>query len=79
MGTILCVGSYGLRDPTRATFPFAAALTAIASGHQPQIALMGDATSLMKDAVAERVHGADWPPLKELLEKVIRHGVPLFL
>ena len=79
MGRVLCVGTYGSRDPTRAIFPFAAALTAIAAGHQPQIALMGDATWLMKDSIAARVQGADWPPLKDLLQKVIEHGVPMFV
>jgi predicted peroxiredoxin len=79
LGTILCVGTRGWRDPNCAAFPFAAALTALAAGHQPQIVLMGDATALLKDGIAERVPGGDWPPLGMLLERVIAHDVPLFL
>lgn len=44
MATILYVGTYGSDDPTRASLPFHAAIGAIEAGHQPQIALMGEAT-----------------------------------
>jgi phosphomannomutase len=33
----------------------------------------------MKDVVADQVHGVGWPPFKELLEKLIAHGVPIFV
>ena len=79
MATILYTGSYGSDDPTRATFPFHMALGAIDSGHQPQIALMGDATYLASQVVAENILGFGVPPLKELLAKAIEHKVPIYV
>ena len=79
MATILYYSTYGSDDPTRATLAFVAAMGAIEAGHQPQIALVGEATYLMKDYVAAEVHGVGWPPLKELLDKAIAQGVPLHI
>jgi predicted peroxiredoxin/nucleotide-binding universal stress UspA family protein len=79
MVTILCVGTSGLDDPTRASLPFAAALAAIEAGHQPQIALMGNAASLMIDSVADKIQGTGWPALKELLRQVVAHQISIFV
>lgn len=49
------------------------------AGHRPQIMLAGEATYLMKDFVVEQIHGVGWPPLKELLQQIISHGVPLYV
>ena len=77
MATILYVSTFGTDDPTRATIPLVAALGAVEAGHKAELALMGEATYLMKDHLAEQVHGVGWPPLKELLEKAIAQGIPL--
>lgn len=79
MATILYTSSWGSDDPTRATIPFVAALGALEAGHQPRIALLGEATYLMKDVVADQIHGVGWPPLKELLAKVHEHAVPIYV
>jgi predicted peroxiredoxin len=79
MATILFVSTFGSDDPTRATLPLVAANGAIEAGHNPQLFLAGEATYLMKDVVADQVHGVGWPPFKELLEKLISHGVPIFV
>ena len=79
MATIFYISSFGSDDPTRATLPFVTALGAVDAGHQAQIALMGEATYLMKDFIAEQIHGVGWPPLKDLLAKVIAHGVPIYV
>jgi predicted peroxiredoxin len=79
MSTILYVSTYGSDDPTRATFPFVAALGAIEAGHKPQVVLMGEGVNLMKREVAESVHGVGWPPLSEILSKVIENGVPVYI
>ncbi len=79
MAKILYLSSYGSDDPTRATLPFVTATGAIEAGHAPTIALMGEATYLMKSHIAEQIHGVGWPPLQELLQKMIAHGVPIFL
>ncbi|MFQ5947772.1 MAG: hypothetical protein ACE5KX_02790 [Acidimicrobiia bacterium] len=79
MSTILYTTSYGSDDPTRATIPFVGALGAVDAGHEPELALLGEATYLMKDSVADQVSGVGWPPLRELFPKVIDHGVPVYV
>jgi predicted peroxiredoxin len=78
MATILYSTSYGSDDSTRATIPFVAALGAVEAGHQPQVMLLGEATYLMKDTVADAVHGVGFAPLNELLPKIIEHGIPIY-
>ena len=79
MATILYSSSYGTDDPTRATIPFVSVTGAIDAGHEPQMVLLGEATYLMKDHLAEQIHGVGWPPLKDSMTKVIDHGVPIFV
>jgi len=77
MGKVLYSSTYGSDDPTRASLPFHMALGAIEAGHQPEIALIAEATYLMKDAVAETIQGVGIPSFKELLAKVIENKVPI--
>jgi predicted peroxiredoxin len=77
--TVLCVGTQGPSDLARATLPFAAALRALEQGNESQIALMGEAALLLKDAVAARVCAPSWPPLAELLKEVVAEGIPVFV
>ena len=77
MATMLITSTYGSDDPTRATLAFLYANGAVEAGHEPQIVLQGEATNLMKDSIAEAVHGVGWPPLNELLPKVIEQGIPI--
>ncbi|MFI5266709.1 MAG: DsrE family protein [Chloroflexota bacterium] len=77
MGKVLYSSTHGSDDPTRASLPFHMALGAVEAGHQPEIALIGEATYLMKDAVAESIHGVGMPSFKELLANVIQHKVPI--
>ena len=79
MATILYVSTFGSDDPTRATLSFVAANGALEAGHKPQIFLAGEATNLMKDVIADQVHGVGWPALKELLQKMISNGVPIYV
>ena len=79
MATILYASTFGSDDPTRATLPFVAALGAVEAGHKPQIALLGEATVLMKDYIVEQVHGVGWPALKELMDKAVAQRVPIYI
>jgi predicted peroxiredoxin len=79
MGKLLCVGTYGTDDPTRATMPFIAAAGALERGHEPMIALMGEAVYLFKEGVIDAVHGVGFPPLREFMDSMIEHGVPFYL
>jgi uncharacterized protein involved in oxidation of intracellular sulfur len=79
MATILYTSSFGSDDPTRATIAFVAALGALDAGHQAQIALLGEATYLMKDYIVEQIHGVGWGALKDLLARAIAQGVPIYV
>lgn len=79
MATILYVGTAGSDDPTRAGLPFNFALGALEAGHQPQIFLAGEATYLMMDEVAAAVLPVAMPPLREMLDKAVAQGVPIFV
>ena len=74
---MLYVGTSGTDDPTRATFPFLMAKGAIDTGPEAGIILMGEAASLIKDSLSQQVQGVGIPPLKELIEFVIAHEVPI--
>ena len=77
MAKVLYSSTYGSDDPTRASLPFHMALGAIEAGHQPEIALIAEATYLLKDSVPETIHGVGMPSLSELLAKAIEHKIPI--
>jgi predicted peroxiredoxin len=79
MAKILYLGTAGSDDPTRAGFPFNFALGALEAGHQPQIFLAGEAAYLMKDSVIAAVMPVAMPSLKEMLDQVVTHRVPIFV
>ncbi|PYQ00230.1 MAG: hypothetical protein DMF83_28625 [Acidobacteria bacterium] len=79
MARILYVGTAGSDDPTRAGLPFNFALGAIEAGHRPEIFLAGEAAYLMKSDVAAAVQPVAMPTVREMLDKVIEHGVPIYV
>ncbi|MBI4011994.1 MAG: DsrE family protein [Candidatus Rokubacteria bacterium] len=79
MARILYVGTAGSDDPTRAGFPFNFALGAIDAGHQPEIFLAGEAAYVMKDEIAQALDPVGMPPLREMLQKVVEHRVPIYV
>lgn len=79
MGAILYVGKSGYENPARAAMPFRAASEAIDRGQQPAIVLMDDAVYLVKDEVADVLEGAGLPPFRQLMDKAVEHGVPIYL
>jgi predicted peroxiredoxin len=81
MSSIVYLGTYGSDDPTRASILLGMVLGAVKSdaGHQVEIILVGEATYLMKDEIAAHVHGHGCPLLKDMLQQVIDHGVPIFV
>jgi predicted peroxiredoxin len=76
---ILYATSFGSDDATRATIPFIAASGAIEAGHEPEIALRGEATYLVKNGVAEHIHGVGCAPLVDLWPKLIEHRIPVYV
>jgi len=79
MATILYVGTAGSDDPTRAGLPFNFAIGAIEAGHQPQIFLAGEAAYLMRESVVGAVMPVAMPSLKEMVDQVVSHRVPIFV
>ena len=77
MAKLLYVGTSGSDDPTRATFPFLMAKGAIDTGQETGIILMGEAAPLIKDSLSQQVQGVGIPALKELIEFVVAHEVPI--
>jgi predicted peroxiredoxin len=75
---IMMKGAWGADDPTRAAFPFLHGLALAEAGHEVQIYLLADATSLMKKSLVSAVFPVGWPPLSETLSKVVAKHVPIF-
>ncbi len=70
MATILFYGTCGTDDPTRAVLPFHMARGAIEAGHKAEVALIGDATYLMKDEIAREVKGVAVPNAAEIIAEL---------
>ena len=75
---ILMRSGWGTDDPTRGSFVFAHALAFADAGHDVQIFLTGEATYLMRKATADAVKPIGWPPLSEMMEKIIAKHIPVF-
>ena len=79
MSKLLYVGTFATDDPTRATMPFIAASGALDRGHEPMIVLMGESVYLLKEGVVDAIHGVGFPPLKQLMNKMIENKVPFYV
>ena len=75
---ILMRSGWGTDDPTRGSFVFAHALAFADAGHDVQVFLTGEATYLMRKATADAVKPIGWPPLSEMMEKVVVKRIPVF-
>ena len=75
---IMMKSAWGPDDPTRASFPFAHGLALSEAGHNVQIFLLAEATSLMRKSMANAILPVGWPPLSETLEKVVAKHIPVF-
>jgi predicted peroxiredoxin len=75
----LLIGLCGSENPTRANFPFAWGAALHEAGHEVRIELAGDATVLMRGAVAANVTPVGWPPLSRAIAKVVEHKIPIFV
>jgi predicted peroxiredoxin len=75
---IMMKSAWGPDDPTRAAFPFAHGLVLAEAGHQVQIFLLAEATSLMRKSMVNAILPVGWPPLSETLDKVVAKHIPIF-
>jgi predicted peroxiredoxin len=75
---IMMKGAWGADDPTRAAFPFAHGLALAEAGHEVQMFLLADATSLMRKSMMDSIVPVGWPPLSQTVEKVVAKKIPIF-
>jgi predicted peroxiredoxin len=75
---ILMKSAWGSDDPTKAAFPFLHGDALSEAGHEVQIFLLGEAVSLMRKSVANAVVPVGWPPLAEVLAKLVAKKVPIY-
>ena len=79
MAKILSVATHATDDPTKSTLAFVTAVGALGAGKEVAIALVGEGAYLLKESVAGSVHGVGFPPLAELIEKVVKGNVPVYV
>src|SRR5438874_11341826 len=75
---ILMKSAWGSDDPTKAAFPFLHGDALSEAGHEVQIFLLGEAVSLMRKSVANAVVLVGWPPLSEVLSKIVTKKIPIY-
>ena len=75
---ILMKSAWGSDDPTKAAFPFFHGDALSDAGHEIQIFLLGEAVSLMRKSVANAVVPVGWPPLAEVLGKLVAKKIPIY-
>lgn len=75
---IMMKSAWGSDDPTRAAFPFAHGLVLADAGHDVQIFLLAEATSLLRKSMVSAIFPVGWPPLSETLDKVVAKHIPIF-
>jgi predicted peroxiredoxin len=75
---IMMKSAWGPDDPTRAAFPFAHGLALAEAGHEVQIFLLAEATSLLRKSMVNAILPVGWPPLSDTLAKVVSKQIPIF-
>lgn len=75
---VMMKSAWGSDDPTKAAFPFLHGDALSDAGHEVQIFLLGEAVSLMRKSVANAVVPVGWPPLAEVLQKLVAKKIPIY-
>ena len=72
--------STGTADPTKASIPFHLAVNGSAEvGHDTAIVLAGDAAEIILGGNVNSIEGLGLPPMRELIDKVIAHKIPVYV
>lgn len=79
MAKILAIATHATDDPTKCTLAFITAVGALGAGKEVTIGLVGEGVYVAKETIAKTVHGVGFPPLPELIEKVVKGNVPVFV
>ena len=75
---IFMKSAWGSDDPTKAAFPFLHGTALAEAGHEVQIFLLGEAVNLMRESVLNAVTPVGWPPLKEIMLKVLANNIQIY-
>ena len=77
---VLYLATTGAGDATKASLPLhLAANGSVEIGQDCAVVLAGDATELVSRETAEQVEGVGVPPVRELLQKLLDHEVPVYV
>lgn len=79
MTKILAVTTHATDDPTLSTAAFVTAIGALDAGKEVGIALVAEGVYLTKKAILKTIHGVGFPPLSELIDKVVEGNVPVYV
>lgn len=79
MKKILVVGTHATDDPTKGSLPFITVVGALDAGKEVDIVLLGEAVYLTKSAIANSMHGVGFPLLSEVITKVVKSKVPVYV
>jgi predicted peroxiredoxin len=75
---IMMKSAWGPDDPTRASFPFLHGLVLAEAGHEVQIFLLAEATTLMRKSLVTAIQPVGWPSLSETIDKIVAKHIPVF-
>lgn len=76
---LMYVGLHGTDDPTLATLPFLVATGAGSAEIDSCVVLVGEGAVLAKESMIDAVKGVGFPPLAELMEKVQKFRIPVYV
>ena len=79
MTKILAVATHATDDPTKCTLAVMTAVGALGAGKEVTIAFVGEGVYVAKEMIAKTIHGVGFPPLPELIEKVVKGNVPVYV
>jgi len=79
MAKITSVATHATDDPTKSTLAWVTAVGALGAGIEVSIFLVGEGAYLAKESVAGAIHGVGFPPLSELISKVVDANVPVYV
>jgi predicted peroxiredoxin len=79
MARVLSVATHATDDPTKASLAFITAVGAMGADKECTIALVGEAVTIVKEAIAKGIHGVGFPPLTELIARVVQAKIPVFV
>lgn len=79
MAKVLFAGLHGVEDPTKAGLVFLAAKGAKEAGNDVAVALLGDGTILLKQAIRDTIVPVGLPPLRELFQFTVDNKIPVYV